>query len=98
MSPSPAELSTEEAAGFWSDVARVAARGRGAIPAGQDELAHLGNGVPHLHVHLVPRPHDDARAGHPLESQAFHVDSTPAVEPTQLASQAAALRARLQPA
>ena len=51
----PTELSPEEAAGFWSDVARVA----GAIdeeyrPVKMNWLS-LGNGVPHLHVHLVPR-------------------------------------------
>ena len=45
----------------------------------------LGNGVPHLHVHLVPRPHEDARAGLPLETEAFWVDITPAIEPEQLA-------------
>jgi len=56
----------------------------------------LGNGVPHLHVHLVPRPHEDARAGFPLETEAFHVDITPAIEPTQLEAEAAALRARMQ--
>ena len=59
----PTELSAEEAAGFWSDVARVA----GAVdeeyrPAKMNWFS-LGNGVPHLHVHLVPRPFDDARAG-----------------------------------
>ncbi len=58
----PTELSAEEAAGFWADVARVA----GAVdaqyrPAKMNWLS-LGNGVPHLHVHLVPRPPHD-RAG-----------------------------------
>ncbi len=52
----PTELSAGEAAGFWADVARVA----GAVdaqyrPAKMNWLS-LGNGVPHLHVHLVPRP------------------------------------------
>ena len=56
----------------------------------------LGNGVPHLHVHLVPRPPDDARAGGPVESEAFDVAATPALEATELAAAAAALRARLQ--
>ena len=93
----PSELSPEEAAGFWSDVARVAQAVEAQFQPAKMNWLHLGNGVPHLHVHLVPRPHDDARAGHPLETEAFHVDSTPAVEPSELASQAAALRARLQP-
>ena len=46
---------------------------------GQDELAHLGNGVPHLHVHLVPRPYDDARAG-ARWSRRLRRSSTPAVD------------------
>ena len=56
----------------------------------------LGNGVPHLHVHLVPRPLDDARPGWPVESEAFDFASIPAVDAGQLESEAAALRARLQ--
>ena len=92
----PTELSAEEAAGFWADVARVA----GAV----DEEYHpakmnwfsLGNGVPHLHVHLVPRPLDDVRAGSPVESEAFDFASVPAPEATELAAAAAALRARLR--
>jgi diadenosine tetraphosphate (Ap4A) HIT family hydrolase len=92
----PTELSGEEAAGFWADVSRVA----GAVdaqygPAKMNWLS-LGNGVPHLHVHLVPRPHDDARAGWPLESEAFDVAATPALDATELAAAAASLRARLQ--
>jgi diadenosine tetraphosphate (Ap4A) HIT family hydrolase len=31
----------------------------------------LGNGVPHLHIHLVPRHADDPAAGGPLEREAF---------------------------
>jgi diadenosine tetraphosphate (Ap4A) HIT family hydrolase len=83
----PSELSADEAAGFWSDVARVAA----AVDA-----EYGGNGVPHLHVHLVPRPQNDARAGGPLESEAFDVATTPAIPPAQLEAEAATLRARLQ--
>jgi diadenosine tetraphosphate (Ap4A) HIT family hydrolase len=55
----------------------------------------LGNGVPHLHVHLVPRPVDDARAGGPLESEAFDRSVTPAVPDGRLREEAAALRAAL---
>jgi diadenosine tetraphosphate (Ap4A) HIT family hydrolase len=86
----PTELSAAEAAGFWADVARVA----GAVDA-QYRPAKM-NGVPHLHVHLVPRPLHDARAGGPLEPEAFDVATTPAIAPAQLEAEAAALRARLR--
>ena len=92
----PGELSAEETAGFWSEVARVARAVEDQYQPAKMNWLHLGNGVPHLHVHLVPRPHDDPRAGVPLETEAFHFDLMPAIDPTQLASEAAALRARLQ--
>ena len=57
----PSELSAEEAAGFWSEVARVAAAVEDRYRPAKMNWLRLGNGVPHLHVHLVPRPHDDAR-------------------------------------
>jgi diadenosine tetraphosphate (Ap4A) HIT family hydrolase len=91
----PTELSAEERAGFWGEVGlvadAVAARYR---PAKMNWLS-LGNGVPHLHVHLVPRPVDDARAGWPLESEAFDQSATPAVPEEVLRQEAAALRAVL---
>jgi diadenosine tetraphosphate (Ap4A) HIT family hydrolase len=91
----PGELSAEEAAGFWGEVARVA----GAVDAEYRPVKmnwfHLGNGVPHLHVHLVPRPRDDLHAGGPLEDGAFNQAETPALADAQIAGEAAALRARL---
>ena len=91
----PTELSAEEAAGFWFEVATVArALDLCYRPVKMNWLS-LGNGVPHLHVHLVPRPLDDARAGGPLEAEAFDVAATPAMAPAQLEAEAAALRAHL---
>ncbi len=56
---------------------------------------HLGNGVPHLHVHLVPRPHEDPRASGPLETEPFDAAATAALPPAVLEDEAAALRALL---
>jgi diadenosine tetraphosphate (Ap4A) HIT family hydrolase len=92
----PTELSADEAAGFWSDVARVAEAVEEQYQPAKMNWLSLGNGVPHLPVHLVPRPHEDTRAGFPLETEAFHFDITPAIEPTLLEAEAAALRVRLQ--
>jgi diadenosine tetraphosphate (Ap4A) HIT family hydrolase len=93
----PTELGPEEAAGFWSDVASVArALDERYRPAKMNWFS-LGNGVPHLHVHLVPRPADDARAGRPLESEAFDFERLPALEDETLRDEAAALRAMLDP-
>jgi diadenosine tetraphosphate (Ap4A) HIT family hydrolase len=91
----PTELSADEAAGFWAAVAHVArAIDERYRPTKMNWLS-LGNGVPHLHVHLVPRPLDDPRAGGPLDAADFDQASTPALPDAHLASEAAALRARL---
>jgi diadenosine tetraphosphate (Ap4A) HIT family hydrolase len=91
----PGELSVEEATAYWGEVARVAdALAAEYLPMKMNWF-HLGNGVPHLHVHLVPRPLDDVRAGGPLEDGAFDQSETPALEEARLATEAEALRARL---
>jgi diadenosine tetraphosphate (Ap4A) HIT family hydrolase len=52
----------------------------------------LGNWVPHLHVHLVPRDLDDPAAGEPIESDAFALAPQRPVPEDHLRSEAAALR------
>ena len=91
----PWELSAEESAGFWSEVGRVAKAIEGRYRPAKMNWLSLGNGVPHLHLHLVPRPHDDHRAGWPLESEAFHVDATTPLDQGVVEVEAAALRAAL---
>jgi diadenosine tetraphosphate (Ap4A) HIT family hydrolase len=91
----PTELSPEESAGFWSEVARVAQVIDERYRPEKMNWLSLGNGVPHLHVHLVPRPHDDAQAGGPLEPEAFDRARTPAVDDATLRAEAAALREML---
>ena len=86
----PTELTPEETAGFWSDVALVAQAVEEQYQPAKMNWLSLGNGVPHLHVHLVPRPREDARAGFPLETEAFWVETTPAIEPERLAREGAA--------
>ena len=92
----PWELAADEAAGFWSEVARVARAVEARYRPAKMNWLSLGNGVPHLHVHLVPRPLDDPRAGWPLETEAFHVERTPSLAPHQLETEAAALRSALE--
>jgi diadenosine tetraphosphate (Ap4A) HIT family hydrolase len=92
----PTELSSDETLGFWSEVARVAGAIEAEYRPAKMNWFSLGNGAPHLHVHLVPRPIDDVRPGWPVESEAFDRATTLPVEPTALATAAAALRLRLQ--
>ncbi len=89
----PTELSPEETAGFWGEVARVAAAVEEWSRPAKMNWLHLGNGVPHLHVHLVPRPPDDPNAGGPLEEGAFDQAATPPLNDEALrAGEASAAR------
>ena len=72
----------------------AAAVERRSRPAKMNWL-HLGNGVPHLHVHLVPRPHVDAHAAGPFEDTAFDPDPSRRVPDERLRADAAALRSEL---
>jgi len=92
----PTQLTPEESAGFWSEVAHVArALEIHVRPAKMNRLV-LGNGVPHLHVHLVPRPSDDRLAGRPLEADAFSLArQKPALDADALAAEVTALRTLL---
>src|ERR1700751_377890 len=67
----PNELSAEEACGFWGEVAVVASAVERRYQPVKMNWLSLGNGAPHLHVHLVPRYADDPYAGGPIEKDAF---------------------------
>ena len=71
----PTELNTDEARQFWAEVAAAASAIEAHYKPTKMNWLSLGNGVPHLHVHLVPRHADDAAAGGPLDSEAFNFAS-----------------------
>jgi diadenosine tetraphosphate (Ap4A) HIT family hydrolase len=62
----PTELTDEEAGGYWAEVLIVAR----ALISYYDPLKMnyetLGNSVPHLHTHLVPRYRRDPAPGQPF--------------------------------
>jgi diadenosine tetraphosphate (Ap4A) HIT family hydrolase len=88
----PTELTPDEACGFWGDVATAArAIEQRFEPIKMNWLA-LGNGVPHLHVHLVPRHADDPAAGGPVEAEAFDAEATTPLDDSTMAAEVAALR------
>jgi diadenosine tetraphosphate (Ap4A) HIT family hydrolase/uncharacterized glyoxalase superfamily protein PhnB len=91
----PTELSPEEAAGFWTEVGRVAAAMERRYRPVKMNWLSLGNTVPHLHVHLVPRYEDDDHAGGPIEADAFDRAHEHPVDEDTLRSEAEAVRALL---
>jgi diadenosine tetraphosphate (Ap4A) HIT family hydrolase len=62
----PTELSEEEAAGYWREVLRVGSALERHYQPVKLNYQILGNAVPHLHTHVVPRFADDPAPGRPL--------------------------------
>ena len=62
----PTELETEAAAGYWRDVIAVAGAVENVFQPMKLNLLTLGNWVPHLHTHVVPRYVDDPAPGGPI--------------------------------
>jgi diadenosine tetraphosphate (Ap4A) HIT family hydrolase len=62
----PTELTTEEAARYWLEVLRVGGAIEAAFRPVKLNYETLGNAVPHLHTHVMPRYADDPRPGFPF--------------------------------
>jgi diadenosine tetraphosphate (Ap4A) HIT family hydrolase len=86
----PTELSDEEAVGYWREVLRVASAVERHFRTVKLNYQLLGNAVPHLHTHLVPRYADDPSPGRPLD---FPDAERPQIPADRLRRDAQALRA-----
>jgi len=89
----PTELSDAEAAGYWAEVLTVARALIGRYQPLKMNYETLGNSLPHLHTHLLPRFPDDPRPGQP-----FPLSATPprgTFPEAWLLAEAADLRTRL---
>ncbi len=62
----PTELSDSEAAAYWREVLRVAKAIEEHCRPAKMNFQMLGNAVPHLHTHLMPRYLHDPAPGRPL--------------------------------
>ncbi len=87
------ELDDDAAAGYWRDVVRVARAIEGQFNPMKLNLMTLGNWVPHLHTHVVPRYLDDPAPGGPIAWDAMFSDEPTA--PNVLSRQAVVIRNRL---
>ena len=80
----PTELEPEEAAAYWLEVLRVGRALEECLQPVKLNYDLLGNSLPHLHTHVVPRYADDPRPGWPfpfpeedrppIEEEAFRAD------------------------
>jgi diadenosine tetraphosphate (Ap4A) HIT family hydrolase len=82
----------DEAAGYWLEVLRVAEALQRHYRPLKMNYEVLGNALPHLHTHLVPRYLDDPAPGRPFP---FLGVERPNLPEDLVQADAAALRAML---
>jgi diadenosine tetraphosphate (Ap4A) HIT family hydrolase len=62
----PTDLDETAAAGYWSEVLDAARAIKELFAPAKLNFLTLGNSVPHLHTHILPRYLDDPAPGRPL--------------------------------
>lgn len=90
----PTELTDEEAAAYWRDVLTVARALTAHYRPLKMNYETLGNSLPHLHTHLVPRYRADPAPGRPFP-MTVRDPREPQVPEGRLQADAAALRSLL---
>jgi diadenosine tetraphosphate (Ap4A) HIT family hydrolase len=86
----PTDLSPAQASGYGQEVLAAGRAVRSEFGPVKVNYMTLGNRIPHLHTHVVPRYLDDPAPGGPIEwAQMFTPDPVPEAE---LQRQAARLR------
>ena len=88
----PTELEDAEAATYGREVLRVGRAIQAAFAPIKLNYDLLGNSVPHLHTHIVPRYADDPRPGLPFP---FPDPDPPSMADDRFAADLAALRRAL---
>jgi diadenosine tetraphosphate (Ap4A) HIT family hydrolase len=88
----PTELDPDEAAAYWLEVVRVGRALEEHLQPVKMNYDLLGNSLPHMHTHLVPRYADDPRPGWPFP---FPDSERPQLEEEPFRRDVEALRALL---
>ena len=88
----PTELSREEAAAYWLEVLAVGRALEEHLGPVKMNYDLLGNSLPHLHTHVLPRYADDPRPGWPFP---FPETDPPATDEAAFEADVEALRALL---
>lgn len=88
----PTELGADEAASYWLEVLRVGRALEEHFRPVKMNYDLLGNSLPHLHTHVLPRYADDPKPGWPFP---FPDEEPPPIEPGELRRDVEALRALL---
>jgi diadenosine tetraphosphate (Ap4A) HIT family hydrolase/predicted kinase len=88
----PTELSADEATKYFDEVLRVARAVERIFKPVKMNLEMLGNSLPHLHTHVVPRHLDDGEPGHPAHFMRVDPKGEPQIPEAEYARDLAALR------
>ena len=91
----PTELSAEEASAYFAEVLRVARAIEEHYRPLKVNLEMLGNSVPHLHTHVIPRYRDDGSPGQPALFMRRAQRPSARLSEERIVDDAAALRAIL---
>ncbi len=89
----PTELDETEVSGYWAEVLTVAWALISVYTPLKMNYETLGNSLPHLHTHLIPRFTDDPRPGQPFPLSAQRPDAR--IPEAQLWADAKTLRTLL---
>jgi diadenosine tetraphosphate (Ap4A) HIT family hydrolase len=88
----PTDLEPDEAAAYWLEVLRVGRALEAHLEPVKLNYNLLGNSLPHLHTHVLPRYADDPKPGWPFP---FPEDEPPPIEQELYRREVEALRALL---
>lgn len=88
----PTELSDDEAAAYWLEVVRVGRALEEHLAPVKVNYDTLGNSLPHLHTHVLPRYADDPRPGWPFP---FPEEEAPPLDEGEFRRDVEVLRALL---
>jgi diadenosine tetraphosphate (Ap4A) HIT family hydrolase len=91
----PTELSADEASGYFAEVLRVARAIEQHYQPIKMNFEMLGNSVPHLHTHIVPRHLDDGSPGMPANFMRTLAEDQPNIPEERFLRDVRALRALL---
>lgn len=86
----PCDLTRSELGGYWSDVCVTARAIHQVFSPCHLNYQLLGNAVPHVHTHIIPRYLDDPAPGNPLPAKMWEESRN--VSGGDLTTQAALLR------
>jgi diadenosine tetraphosphate (Ap4A) HIT family hydrolase len=92
----PTELTADEASAYFAEVLRVGRAIEQHYRPIKMNFEMLGNSLPHLHTHVVPRYLDDGEPGHPAHFMRTDMRDAPLLPERAYTSDVGALRELLR--